>query len=253
MTARTALDRLCTVPFHEADESLRAQVLRRLADTELFAALSADPQDDLAKLMLFDLEGTQAALACDDAAELAAFVGGPVAHAAMPGRVLAATLAEEGRALLVNPGRPSQMLLDAGALAWLGQALAQKPAEGQGTPARLTLPDADMVSVLADPLAERLAAMGDLLSGAALARAEWADGAAGHLLMISGASQGDQAAIAKAVGEMLAFLPPVPGGLDITFEGAALPAGALRLELTPAPPAEPEPEPEVDRPPKLRW
>ena len=43
MTRPTALDRLCAVPFHEADDAARAAVLRQLADTELFVALSADP------------------------------------------------------------------------------------------------------------------------------------------------------------------------------------------------------------------
>ena len=45
-----------------------------------------------------------------------AHLGGPVAHVSLPGRVLAAELAQAGQGLLVNPGRPSEMLLDAAAL-----------------------------------------------------------------------------------------------------------------------------------------
>ena len=253
MTRPTALDRLCAVPFHEADDAARAAVLRQLADTALFVALSADPQGDVADLMLFDLDGTGAALACDDAAELAAFVGGPVAHAAMPGRVLAGALAAEGRAVLVNPGRPSQMLLDAGSLAWLERALAQRPDEAQARPAALRAPDPAVVDALSGPLAARLADMGEILSGAALAGADWTDGTAGHLLVISGAAPGEQASIAKSVAELVAFLPPVKGGLDVTFEALPLPPGALRLELSRKPQPEPEPAPAVDRPPRLRW
>lgn len=253
MTTTSALDRLCAVPFHEADDAARAAVLRQLADTELFAALSADPQGDVADLMLFDLDGTGAALACDDAAELAAFVGGPVAHAAMPGRVLAGALASEGRALIVNPGRPSQMLLDAGALGWLGSALAQRPVEAQARPAALRAPDRGVVDALSGPLAGRLADMGGLLTGAALAGADWPDGARGHLLVILGAEPDERASIAKSVAELVAFLPPIEGGLDVTFEALPLPPGALRLELTRKPERAPEPAPVADRPPRLRW
>ena len=121
----TELDRLCAhVPFHDADPALRAAVLRRLADTELHAALVAEPADERAELRMFDLPGGAVALASDDEAALAGFLGGPVAHVSLPGRILARELAEAGRGLLVNPGRASEMLLDAAALGWLIAALA---------------------------------------------------------------------------------------------------------------------------------
>ena len=253
MTRPSDLDRLCAVPFHMADDASRAAVLGHLADAELFAALAEDPRGDVADLMLFDLDGTRAALACDDAAELAAFVGRPVAHAAVPGRVLAGALAAEGRALIVNPGRPSEMLLDAHALGWLERALAQRPGEGEARPESMGAPHAAVVAVLAGPLAARLARMGDLLSGAALVGAVWPGGARGTLLAIEGAGGDEQPAIAKAVAELVAFLPPVDGGLDVTFQPLPLPPGALRLELTQAPAPAPEPAPTPDLPPRLRW
>ncbi|WP_299359059.1 hypothetical protein [uncultured Paracoccus sp.] len=255
MTEFTHLDRLCTVPFHEAEDTLRAEVLRRLADTELFAALAADPKGDRVELMLFDLGGLTAALASEDAAELARLVGGPVAHAAMPGRVLAATLAAEGRGLLVNPDRPSQMLLDPQTLSWLGQALAQRPAEIAARPTRLGPPDPDAVQQVAEPLARLLADRGGVLTGAALVAADWGDGTSGHLLAIAGAADEDRAALAKAVAELLAFLPPVPGGLDVAFEPVALPSGALRLELSAVEPVThaADATSSQDAPPRLRW
>ena len=138
MADPTALDLLCArVPFHDADAPLRALVLRQLADTELHAALVAEPAGDRAELRMFDLPGGPVALAFDDAAALAEFLGGPVAHVSLPGRVLARELAGAGRGLLVNPGRPSEMLLDAGALEWLCAALAGRPETAEAAPRRI--------------------------------------------------------------------------------------------------------------------
>lgn len=252
MTNLTELDRLCAVPFHDADPAARALILRRLADTELHAALIAEPAGDRADLRIFDLPTGAVALASDDAAELAAFLGGPVAHLTLPGRALAAALTGEGRGLLVNPGRPSEMLLDAAALGWLSQALAVAPEAAQAAPRRLTPPRPDAVAALAEPLALRLGDMAGLIAGAALVGVEWDDGRAGHLLAVQGAGAADRPAIAKALAELLAFLPPVEGGVDVTFEDLPLPAGVLRIEAV-APAPEPEPAPDPDRPPRLKW
>ena len=252
--AVTELDRLCAaVPFHDADPVQRARVLRRLADTELHAALASEAAGDRADLRMFDLPGGgAAALASDDAAALAGFLGGPVAHVSLPGRVLARELAEAGQGLLVNPGRPSEMLLDADALGWLIAALAGRPETAEAAPRRLTAPRAEALAVLAEPLAERLGDMTGMVAGAALAGAEWPDGRQGHLLVLAGAGEGDRPALAKAMAELLAFLPPVEGGVDVTFEDIPLPAGAVRFAAE-ALPVEPAPAPQVDKPPRLRW
>lgn len=252
--AATELDHLCAaVPFHDADPALRARVLRRLADTELHAALVRDAADDRAELRSFDLPGGAVALASDDAAALAGFLGGPVAHVSLPGRVLARELASAGQGLLVNPGRPSEMLLDAAALDWLIGALdAPRPKADEAAPLRLDAPRADALAVLAEPLAERLGDMTGRLACAALAAVDWPDGRQGHLLVLSGASAADRPALAKAMAELLAFLPPVAGGVDLTFEAIPLPPGAVRFVAEALPP-DTEPAPQVDKPPRLRW
>ncbi len=256
---RTELDRLCAaVPFHDADPVQRAAVLRRLADTELHVALSADPVNDRADLRMFELPGGEVALASDDAAALAGFLGGPVAHLSLPGRVLARELAQAGRGLLVNPGRPSEMLLDAPALAWLIAALAEAPAAADAVPRRLSAPAPQAVAVLAEPLATRLADMAGMVAGAALVGVEWQDGRQGHLIAIVGAApeaagaDDSRRAIAKALSELVAFLPPVEGGVDVTFQPLPLPPGAVRIEAA-APPAPPPARPrKPDAPPRLR-
>ena len=253
-TIVTELDRLCAhVPFHDADPSLRAAVLRRLADTELHAALVADPAGDRAELRMFDLPGGAVALASDDEAALAGFLGGPVAHVSLPGRVLARELAEAGRGLLVNPGRASEMLLDAGALGWLIAALAETPEAGEAAPRRLTAPHPEAVAVLAEALATRLGDMAGMVAGAALLGVEWSDGRRGHLVAVAGAGAADRPAIAKALAELIAFLPPVEGGVDVTFQDLPLPQGAVRIEAVAVAPEPPEPQRrDPDAPPRLR-
>lgn len=253
-TLQTELDRLCAhVPFHDADPALRAAVLRRLADTELHAALASDPAGDRAELRMFDLPGGAVALASDDEAALAGFLGGPVAHVSLPGRILARELAEAGRGLLVNPGRPSEMLLDAGALGWLIAALSEAPEAGEAAPRRLTAPRRDAVETVAEPLATRLGDMAGMVAGAALVGVDWAEGRRGHLIVVSGAGNADRPAIAKALAELIAFLPPVEGGVDVTFEDLPLPQGAVRIEAVAVAPEPEAPAPrKPDAPPRLR-
>lgn len=240
----TPLDALCAVPFHEAGDAARAAILRRLADTMLYAALTAEPAQDRAELRRLPLpEGGEAALACDDEARLAAAAGGPVAYAAMPGRVLAQMLAEAGVALLLNPGAPSQMLLDPQALGWLTAALAPAPEEAGAAAGPLSAPDPAVVAALAPALGERLADMAGLAGTLSLVRS-----GGGHLILVGGAAGATQPAIAKALAELLAFLPPLPAPVDVAFTDAAPPPGAVTLRLEPPPPPPPAPK----GPPRLR-
>ncbi len=228
----TALDDLAAIPFHDADAPARARMLSRLADTQLIVALAADPIGDDVELKLFPLEGGQVALACDTEDRLADFFGTAMPYAGMPGRVLAGLLSQAGAGLLVNPGQPSEMLLDQAMLGWLQTALAAAPVEGSAA-LKLRAPAAGTVAQLAEPLAERLADLRGMIAGAALVGAGGADDSPeSHVLMIAGAPQEEQPAIAKALAETLAFLPPQPGGVDVSFAETAPPAFALRFDLS---------------------
>ncbi|MEF9605871.1 hypothetical protein O4J55_27510, partial [Paracoccus sp. PXZ] len=67
--------------------------------------------------------------------------------------MLAAALAEEGRGLLVNPGHASELMLDAGVLGWLVQALQARPSMApQESARRLGAPSPEAVALLAEPL-----------------------------------------------------------------------------------------------------
>lgn len=256
----SALDDFCAargVPFHEAGDADRAAILRRLGDTELFVALAAEPRDDTAELLRLDLgEGAEAALACDDDGRLAAVLGRPVAHLALPGREVARMLASEGLALLVNPGAASELLLDAASLRWLSEALATAPQAEAARFEELTAPDPAVVAALAGPLGERLADMAGMVRAAVLVSAREAGGKPLHLLVLQGAAEAARAPLAKAMAELLAFLPPLPQPVDVIFADAiSLPPGAvtIRLEALPQPaPAAPAP-PAEPKPPRLRW
>ena len=249
----TPLDDLCSVPFHLADAPARARVLSRLADTELFVALTAEPAGDTAELRSFDLAEGQFALACDSEERLAGFVGGPVAYLALPGRVLAAALADEGQGLLVNPGQPSQLMLDAPTLRWLVWALDARPSMASAESARrLTPPTSDAVALLSEPLAQRLGDMIGLVTRLTLVQAEWQDGRSGHALMLQGGAPAHEDAVAKAFAELMAFLPQLPGGVDIGFAERDMPAGALIFEPPEPPPAPEPPKRDPKAPPRLR-
>lgn len=246
----TPLDGLCATPFHEADAAARAAILRRLADTLLYAALAGEAEGQRAELLRLDGPDGQLALACDSDDRLTGFFGRVVDYAAMPGRVLARMLAEAGVGLLVNPGAPSEMLIDAATLGWLVAALSGGPDAGEGA-ARLSPPDPETAATLLPALGERLAEMAGLAQAAVLTRAIWADGRQGHLLLIEGAEPAYEPAIAKAIGELAAFLPPLPGGLDVSFAPLPAPEGAPRIVIETPPPPPPEP-PRPKGPPILR-
>lgn len=228
----TALDDLCVTPFHEAAGPLRARVLSRLADTEVFVTLLAEPGDDRAELRIVDYDGLRVAIACDTEDRLSSFWEAAVPYAAMPGRVLAGMLAEQGAALLLNPGQRSEMLLDPKSLNWLDEALASAP-EGADTTAlpQFGAPEPAVVASLLEPLSQRLADMTGLAQSAALVSTQWSDGRQAHMLLIQGAKHTRQPAIAKALSELMAFLPPIEGGVDIAFAPADLPSAALIAAL----------------------
>lgn len=237
MTHPTALDDLCKTPFHEASAPLRARILSRLADSELFVTLTAEPADDRARIRILGDAPLRFALACDLQERLADFWGGPVAYAAMPGRVLADTLARDGKGLFVNPGSASEMLLGPDDLAWLVEALKVSPAPSQATviPPTLFAPAPEIVAALLQPVSDRMAGLSGFASAVALTGARWEDGRKGHVLIIRGTAESQRDAIAKSFAELLSFLPPVEGGVDLGFSDGALPDAALVIEV-PKPP-----------------
>ncbi|VDC33387.1 SseB family protein [Pseudogemmobacter humi] len=244
-----------------ASETARLRFYERLADGELFLLLEREAVGEKLDPKVFDLESGPVVLVFDREERLAEFSGGIAPWAALPGRVIAGLLKGQGIGLGVNLGvAPSAMLLPPEAMDWLAETLEGEPDEAVASPGEFFAPSAPGALIAA--LDGKLARAGGLAGAAFLAGVRWQDGRRGHLLAFTGAAEGAQAALARAVREALVFSGIEAGELDVAFLSpddkslAALARVALRFDL-------PEPEaPAVlrpvapgsdpDKPPRLR-
>ncbi len=246
------------------DDAARLRFYERVADAELFLMLTEEPAGDAIAPALFDLEDGRFVLAFDREERLSAFAEGPVPYAALPGRVIARTLAGQGVGLGLNLGvAPSAFLMPAEALAWLAGTLDLAPGAAEARPVAYGAP-AGLPDTLLNALDAKLARLAGLAARAHLVAVTYEDGARGHLLAFEGARAGAEAALAKAVSEALVFSGIEAGAVDVTFLAAGDPAlaalarQALSFDL-PEPVREtaqvlaPEaPGMDPSRPPKLR-
>lgn len=246
------------------DDAARLRFYERLADAELFLLLEAEPKGETVAPQVFPLDEGRFALAFDTEERLAEFTGAPAPYAALPGRVIARALAEEGVGLGLNLGvAPSAFLMQAEALGWLAGTLDHAPDQAEArivsVAAPQGLPEAVVVA-----LDSKLSGLAGLARAAHLVAVSYDDRRSGHLLAFEGAAEGAEAALAKAVSEALVFSGIDAGEIDVAFPIAEDPLTAriarvsLRFDL-PEPqtetaqvvtPAAPGMDPA--RPPKLR-
>jgi SseB protein N-terminal domain len=239
--------------------ALRLRFFERLADGEMVILLAREAAGSTLEPKVFDLEDGPVVLVFDREERLASFTGGIAPYAALPGRVIAGMLKGQGIGLGVNLGvAPSSMLLPPEALDWLAETLEEGPEELQAQPETFLPPTVPEVVVAA--LDAKLAKAAGLAPAALLAAVVYRGGRRGHMLAFLDATQGAEAALARAMGEALVFSGVEAGELDVAFLRATDPAAAamarvgLRFDL-PAPEAPVAPQaPGADpsRPPKLR-
>ena len=265
MTETTALD-LAHAAMDAApeDDAARLRFYHRLADSELFLLLSAEPDGEDIAPQVFRLEEGAFVAVFDREERLAAFCDAPAPYAALPGRVIAAQMAGQGVGLALNLAvAPSAYLLPAGAVDWLARTLRQGPGRAEAgqapRPESFAAPN-DAAPEMSDELAAKLRGFAAFAKGAGLVQADRGDGSQSLLLVFLGAAPAAEPALAKAVAEALAF-SGVDAALDVAFLPADDPAAdavkrvARMFDLsgsTPAdaPPARPVPaEPPV---PNLR-
>lgn len=161
----------------DAPEAARARMLALLMETSLCAPVAGENAaeasvEDGPALLTFPLSEGPVALGFDGDARLAAFFGAPTAYVALPGRALAAMLADAGLGLAVNlpPEGEGGAVLPAGALAWAAETFAA-PAEGADLSGAVEIgPPVGAPGALAAALSARVAEMGALVAGAWLAR-----------------------------------------------------------------------------------
>ncbi|MFZ7093276.1 SseB family protein [Primorskyibacter sp. 2E233] len=244
------------------DDAARLRFYERLADAELFLMLTEEPKGDNISPEVFEVQDSSFVLVFDLEERLSGFAGRAVPYVAMSGRALARMLAGQGIGLALNiEVAPSAILLPPQALEWLSQTLDHGPSEGEARPESLHAPR-DLPEALLQALDTKLAATAGLARKAYLARVTYEGGTQGHLLGITGAVPGAEAALAKAINEALVFSGLEAGALDVAFLAdsdpltAQLAGVALRFDL-PEPP-KPErieriaPGSDPDKPPLLR-
>ncbi|MCX7644430.1 MAG: SseB family protein [Rhodobacteraceae bacterium] len=256
----TALDHAVAAMTAAPEEALpRLRFHERLAEAELFLLLGAPADGDRLDPELFDADGGRYVLAFDREARLAAFAGAPAHYAAVSGRTLAAMLAGRGIGIGLNLGTSAETLVSAETIDWLAGVLGARPAEAEERPREVRAP-AGLPPALVEGLAVKLALAEGLARLAYLAGVTYAGGRRGHLLAFVDARPGAEEALARAVGEALAFSGIEAGTLDVAFLAASDPVSAtlarvgLRFDIPqPAVPAAPPPPgSDPDRPPRLR-
>jgi hypothetical protein len=259
----TALDRAHrAMTTRPEDNAARLAFHQRVADTALVLLLDAAPgADGTLTPTVFDTAAGRFVLGFDDEARLAAFSAGPAEYAALSGRQVVRLLAGSGIGLGLNLGAASETLLPPEALAWLAGMLDAAPVATADAPREIGPPDAAPPALLA-ALDAKLAGAQGLAQAAWLCRAGPAGPAAGLLLVLVGAAEGAEAALAKAAGEALLFSCADGVALDVAFAapGEALAERVARVGLRydlPVPAAvadiaRPAPGSDPDRPPRLR-
>lgn len=242
------------------DTRARLQFYERLADTELFLLLASEPSGDSVEPEIFPVDDQQFVLVFDRIERLTHFTSNSSPYAAMSGRMLAKMLVGQGIGIGLNLDvSPSSMLLPATALDWLVDALSDAPLESTGRPVSFHRPEA-IPEVLIEALSRKLATAVGLAEHAFLAGVLYDNDVRGHILVVSGAAEGAEPALASAVGEALRFSGLEAGWIDVTFVDpndsvvTSLEKAAIRFDIpAPEPVTQREaPGSNPDKPPKLR-
>ena len=198
----------------EEDDAARLRFYERIADVELFMLLEAEPAEDQVNPVL--LEGGYVVV-FDRAARLASYVGEPAPYVALSGRAIAGMLEGQDLGMAVNIGvAPSEILLPAGALAWLRDTLAQEAAEVEARIERV-LPPKGLPETLIAAIDAKLATATGMAAGAFLVAVEYTGGGRGHLLAFVGAIPRAQDALVRAASEALTFSGIEAGAMDVGF------------------------------------
>lgn len=201
---------------HEGDDQARLRFYERIADVELYLLLEAEPVADQINPVVF--EGGYL-LVFDRAERLAAYVGNPAPYVALSGRAIAEMLTGQDLGLAVNLGvAPSEIVLPAGALAWLRDTLAQEAGEVEARIEQV-LPPKGLPETLIAAIDAKLATATGMAAGAYLVAVDYAGGGRGHLLAFIGAIPRAQDALVRAASEALTFSGIEAGAMDVGFFG----------------------------------
>ena len=215
MTEATPLDEAHTAMMAaEEDDTARLRFYERVADVELFLLLEAEPAGDQISPVLLE-DGY--VLVFDRTERLAAYVGAPAPYVALSGRAIAGMLEGQDLGMALNIGvAPSEILLPAGAVAWLRDTLANEAGEVEARIDRV-LPPKGLPETLIAAIDAKLATATAMAAGAYLVAVEYHGGGRGHLLAFVGAIPRAQDALVRAASEALTFSGIEAGAMDVCF------------------------------------
>ncbi len=212
------------------DDALRLKFYRRLADTTLFLLLQTEPEGDVLDPEILEIDNTEAAnidryaLVFDTEERLSAFAASykndALPYAALPGRVIAQSLAGQGVGLAVNLDvAVSSILLPKDAMDWLSDTLAAEPEPGEGTLIAIA-PPVGLPDGLIEGLEEKLVSAAGLASHAVFVKGTYSDDREGWLLAFVDAKPGADPALARATHEALIFSGTDLAAVDVAFFAA---------------------------------
>ncbi len=218
MTEQTPLDQAHALMMADIDDNAaRLAFYSILADSELFILLEHEAGPDSISPEVLDLEGTHYTLVFDREERLADFTGQPAPYAALPGRIIAGMLAGDKMGMGLNLGvAPSSILIPAGAMNWLQEALAETPTQSMGQISKISAPEAGLQPLL-EAVQQKLRMAGGLAQAAYLASAVFQDGRKNALLAVIAAPEAAHAALARAAQEALVFSSLKDQRLDVVF------------------------------------
>jgi hypothetical protein len=198
----------------ESDDNARLRFYERIADVELYLLLEMEPDDDQVSPVILE-DGY--VLVFDRAERLASYVGEPAPYVALSGRSIAEMLAGQDLGLAVNLGvAPSEILLPAGAVAWLRDTLDQQPGEVEARIEQVR-PPKGLPETLIEAIDAKLATATGMAAGAFLVAVDYTGGGRGHLLGFVGAIPRAQDALVRAASEALTFSGIEAGAMDVGF------------------------------------
>jgi len=215
---------------NQNDDAARLRFYQRLADTTLFLLLRTEPKGEVIDPEVIEVDNSETAnidrfaLAFDTKERLGAFAASygneALPYAALPGRVIAQSLAGQGVGLAVNLDvAVSSISLPAAGMDWLADTLALNPEEGERALVAIA-PPFGLPDGLIEGLEEKLVSAAGLASHAIFVKGTYSDESEGWLLAFIDAQPGAEQALARATHEALVFAGTDLASVDVAFFAA---------------------------------
>ncbi len=212
------------------DDAARLTFYRRLADTTLFLLLAQEPEGEVLDPEVLEIDNKETAnidryaLVFDTEERLSAFAASykneALPYAALPGRVIAQSIAGQGVGLALHLDvAVSSIQLPEPAMDWLADTLAAEPVEGEGTLIAIA-PPFGLPDGLIEGLEEKLVSAAGLASHAVFVKGTYSDQREGWLLAFIDAQPGAEQALARATHEALIFSGTDLASVDVAFFAA---------------------------------